>query len=91
MADPAFLANFPAVLESVAADWKAHPADCASLKDFWFGGGGVTCPSDIGRCDGECGATFFVEGLGWGMADLAGDDEDVWLCDCCARSRLAPT
>lgn len=96
----------PGLFDYVKAAILEHDRTCQSLGDIWLGRtGGVSCPSDIDKCD-DCGVTFYNEGLmgqyppGWKTGDpvlqtqryLDEGDEDEYeatLCECCGRKRLA--
>lgn len=73
------------VFSDIITRYVDHPDDCASLKYAWLGRpGGVTCPSDLDRCD-DCGMLFFTEGVAW--VNYADEDmeDDIRYCECCAE------
>lgn len=74
-----------------------HDPTCKSLPEVWTGRtGGVSCPSDLARCD-DCEVSFYNEGLigkyapGWKFGDpiLETDGREADLCECCGRKRRA--
>lgn len=83
-----------------------HDPSCVSLKDIWLARtGGVSCPSDLGRCD-DCKVMFYNEGLmgqyspnGWKSGDPVlqtvdpddGEEYEATLCECCGRKRREKT
>jgi hypothetical protein len=93
--------SYNLLLPSVQRSWDAHPDDCATLKNgFWYGrrSGGWTDISEVEYCT-DCeesddpdrrGTLFWVEHLTYSNWETAGPDEDdVFLCDCCNRKRIA--
>lgn len=79
----------PEVFPEIRQDYENHDENCESLVDMWLGrSGGVSCPSDLGDCDG-CSVTFYNEGLVWPNFDECEnpDVREIWLCGCCARKR----
>jgi hypothetical protein len=93
----------PGAWDSVKDAIRNHDQTCRSLKDIWLARtGGVSCPSDLARCD-DCGVMFYNEGLlgqyppGWKTGDPILETEDpdepgefyeATLCECCGRKRL---
>lgn len=61
---------------------RAHDQTCTSLNSAWLPrAGGHSCLSDLTECDGDCGITFFNEGLVPGFEDCP--DVWHWYCRCC--------
>lgn len=92
----------PGCWENIKQAILEHDPTCVSLPDIWLARtGGVSCPSDLDRCD-DCDVTFYNEGLMgqyppvWSgdesqiLQTVDKDDGDTYearLCECCGRKR----
>lgn len=78
------------VFAGIKADHEAHDDSCLSLQDMWLGRiGGVSCASDLWDCS-DCEVTFYLEGLSW-INYEADDEDELYLCNCCATKRGVKT
>lgn len=94
--------DHPGAWDDVKQAILDHDPSCSSLPNIWLPrSGGVSCPSDLARCD-DCGVMFYNEGLmgqyppGWNWgdpvlqtedADEPGEFYEAELCECCGRRR----